>query len=213
MKKSEYDRWLQFKGQRVTRYIGIAGKAGSGKDSVATAIKDDLSRLGLHVKTYAFATPLKMMLSAMMSVPYELLEGVTLQSRRWREEVIPAFGKSPREMMQLLGTEWGRDLIHPDLWVLVAETQIEKDGPDVAIFTDLRFPNELALIARHDGLCLETVLLGGKDGEAPGVKDHKSEKALDTFSIAYHHQVSAEWGQLPKLKADAIAIARSFLII
>lgn len=51
---------------------------------------------------------------------------------------------SPRKIMQTLGTEWGRDMVHPDFWVATAERRMEQF--DKVVVTDLRFPNELKFL-------------------------------------------------------------------
>jgi hypothetical protein len=52
--------------------------------------------------------------------------------RQLKETPLPVIGKSPREIMQTLGTEWGRRLVNPDLWVCLAEREVEKlrQAPD-----------------------------------------------------------------------------------
>ena len=57
-------------------------------------------------------------------------------------------GQTPRVAMQTLGTEWGRDCIHNDIWTQVAMSQAERsieDGTPVVI-TDARFPNEFEAV-------------------------------------------------------------------
>lgn len=68
---------------------------------------------------------------------------------------------TPRLLMQLIGTECGRDIIHPDIWVngLFNEYKIDKitnEYPDW-IITDLRFPNELARIKKYEGVSIKVV--------------------------------------------------------
>lgn len=59
---------------------------------------------------------------------------------------------TPRRMLQLIGTECGRDIIHPNIWVnaLFADyTQHSK-----WIITDVRFPNEAKAIQKKGGLVI-----------------------------------------------------------
>jgi dephospho-CoA kinase len=73
--------------------IGLTGKKGCGKSSVARIIAEEWD-YGIK----SFATPIKLMLSAMGLTDDELY------NPEKKEEIIPKFGKSPRELMQLLGT-------------------------------------------------------------------------------------------------------------
>ena len=50
-------------------------------------------------------------------------------------------GQTPRYAMQHLGTEWGRNLIHPDLWVMAWKERAKQCERVVA--DDCRFPNEV----------------------------------------------------------------------
>ncbi len=61
-----------------------------------------------------------------------------------------------REFLQLLGTEVGRDMINPDVWVSIMRRRIEQklaEGVPVAL-TAARFPNELAMIRELSGLAV-----------------------------------------------------------
>jgi hypothetical protein len=60
-------------------------------------------------------------------------------------------GKSPRWAMQTLGTEWGRQLIHNDLWVNAAIATWRKRVEGNYVFDDVRFENEAAAIRREGG--------------------------------------------------------------
>lgn len=51
---------------------------------------------------------------------------------------------SPRRVLQLLGSEWGRDLIHPDIWTMAARPRFEKVlqlGRRIVV-NDARFDND-----------------------------------------------------------------------
>lgn len=122
--------------------IGIAGPARSGKDTVAEYLVKEFGYMRL-----AMADPLKDGLLIMLrhvGVRWEHLWGDK------KEEVIPALGKSARQMFQTLGTDWGRHLVHPDLWIKVAEGRC----PDLTshVLSDVRFENEAAFVRRHGKL-------------------------------------------------------------
>ena len=142
--------------------IGIAGRARSGKDTVANFI---IAAIGGY--RYSFADPIRAMLAPLgldMSDPY-------WQARK--EEPIPALGVSPRRMMQTLGTEWGRQLISPDLWLIMAHQRLLQNGPGMVI-SDVRFDNEAAWIRKHGGRIIHVIRPDIKAVEA-----HASEDGIE----------------------------------
>ena len=122
-----------------TPVIGLHGRARSGKDTVANFI---LAYRGGYI--YSFADPIRAML-----VPL----GIDMRDPYWqdrKEEDIPALGASPRRLMQTLGTEWGRELINPELWLILAKQRLINFGPGM-IVADVRFENEAAWIRSQGG--------------------------------------------------------------
>jgi len=131
------------------RLIGLHGRAGAGKDTVAAMMPRQLPRE--LVARMAFAQPLKDMLAAGLRDV-----GVTwmvLGDRTRKEKPIEGLGRSPRELLQTLGTEWGRNLVHPDLWLLLAAARLEQNRlyASVTVITDCRFDNEANWIRRQGG--------------------------------------------------------------
>lgn len=141
--------------------IGIAGPARAGKDTVASFII--AARGGYR---YSFADPIRAML-----VPI----GVNMSDPYWqdrKEETIPALGVSPRRMMQTLGTEWGRELINEDIWLIIAHQRLLSAGPGMVI-PDVRFENEADWVRKHGGVILH---LQRPDGIK--VETHSSENGV-----------------------------------
>lgn len=119
--------------------IGLHGRARAGKDTVANFI---LSHRGGYL--YSFADPIRAML-----VPL----GIDLSDPYWqarKEDVIPALGVSPRRLMQTLGTEWGRQTINPELWLILAKQRLLNFGPGMVI-ADVRFENEASWVRSQGG--------------------------------------------------------------
>lgn len=151
--------------------IGIAGAAGSGKDEVARYLEQ---QHGFEV--LSFAAPLKRGLCAML---HELgLSAEHFTERDLREAPLPALGKSPRELIQTLGTEWGRHMVGADVWVRVAAAHVARLrelAPVLAIvFSDVRFPNEQRWIRDCGGQiwCVQRAVRAKS-------RPHVSEHALD----------------------------------
>lgn len=113
--------------------IGIAGRAGAGKDTVADYIIEHIFK---HHSKVSFATPLKNMLMTGLDLTWDQVSG------NKKEVIDPRYGRTPRHIMQTLGTEWGRNCIHDDLWVLIA-TQAKDTR---RIYPDVRFENEAKFI-------------------------------------------------------------------
>jgi RecA/RadA recombinase len=142
--------------------LGINGLAGSGKTTAA----DMLVANGW--KRVKFADPLKNMLRSfglddrhiegdLKEVPCDLLEG-----------------KTPRWAMQTLGTEWGRQMIGPDIWTNAARrmmVQHMQAGFNV-VCDDVRFDNEGDLIRDMGGMVLGITRQGVDAG------NHESERRV-----------------------------------
>ncbi len=94
---------------------------------------------------------------------------------------------TPRILLQLLGTECGREIIHPNIWVnalfakynsysaIGSEYEFEQSR---WIITDVRFPNEAKAIKDRGGMLIKI--------ERPRLKlsehEHSSETALDHYT-------------------------------
>jgi len=102
---------------------------------------------------------------------------------------------TPRLLLQLLGTECGRHIIHPNIWVNATmvdyrDTKIlnrdsfksKQVDIDNWIFTDVRFPNECEAIKKHNGIVIRLQRLG--NGILEQV-EHLSETALDFYKFNY----------------------------
>ncbi len=97
----------------MTRIIGLAALARSGKDTVASML---LEHDG--VAAFALADPLK--------AGCQALFGLT-SDEAWnddkKEEIIPHWSLSPRQMFQQVGTEWMRNH-NPEHWLMRADKEI-----------------------------------------------------------------------------------------
>ncbi len=115
-----------------------------GKTTAARFLMNDHG----YVKV-SFAAPLRFMIERLLHSA-----GYTYNEIQWflnegKEQNIDVIGASYRKLARTLGTDWGRNLIHPDIWVRVVEQKIIHIKAPVCI-DDLRFPNELELLRRHD---------------------------------------------------------------
>ena len=141
--------------------IGVVGFIGSGKGTVADILvnKKDFTKI-------SFADSVKDATAAIFGWPRGLLEGDTDESREFREKKDEWWSEktgkhiTPRNMLQLMGTEAGRDVIHPDVWVLSVERKIGMYKN--VVIPDVRFPNEMNFIQSLGGFVVRV-----KRGEDP----------------------------------------------
>lgn len=141
--------------------IGIAGPARSGKDTLANMI---ISIQGGY--RYSFADPIREMLKPL---------GIDMDTEYWqahKEDPIPVLDVTPRRMMQTLGTEWGREHIHPNIWLVMAAQARMNHGPGM-IIPDVRFDNEAEWVRRNKGRVIHI-----KRDDAPAVESHASENGV-----------------------------------
>lgn len=147
--------------------IGLAGRARVGKDTVARYLAAHLTLI-----SYAFADPLKQALAGMFHLTAAQLDGSE------KEQPLAWLGKSPRELMQLLGTEWGRDLVHPQLWLLLAEQNLQllaehDQAMKGVVIRDVRFDNEADWVRSKGGVILHITR-----PDATAVASHTSESGV-----------------------------------
>jgi len=150
--------------------IGLCGPAGCGKDTVAAA----MNRRGFH--RYTLAMPLKRGLEAMLGIPLSVWD-----DRVEKERLIDWLGKSPRQVAQTLGTEWGRQQVHKDLWVKLMLREWDKVRQSLSprmVVTDVRFDNEAQAIVDAGG----TVWRVEREAVS-AVAEHVSEKGVSPALI------------------------------
>ena len=120
--------------------IGFAGKARSGKDTAGAYLVDNY-----HFLRYSFAQPLKDGAKAMFNLTEEQIEN--------KEKVIEPWGRSPRELYQLLGTDIART-IDKRVWIKNAEMFVKKSLGRSIVITDVRFKNEAEWIKSLGGVVI-----------------------------------------------------------
>jgi hypothetical protein len=159
----------------MTRYrlVGFTGRAGAGKDTAA-----DFVAKAYGFRRHAFADPMKAGLNAMFG-----WSPLNWQDRAWKEAPNEALGGfSPRFLAQTLGTEWGRQTVHSNLWVWLAEQRWQRLNADNAAtfgplpgmaVSDVRFANEAYWIKTRGGAVIEIA----RPDAAP-VSAHASEAGV-----------------------------------
>lgn len=146
----------------LPRVVALTGAAGSGKSTAADylILRHDYERV-------KFAGPLKDMCRAI---------GLTEDHIEGRLKEVPCdmlCGKTPRHLMQALGTELGRNLIGEDFWIRLWLHRVA--AAKRVVVDDCRFPNEAEAVRSLGGVIIK---LEGRGGIAGG---HESEKGCGTW--------------------------------
>jgi hypothetical protein len=169
--------------------IGLSGKAGSGKSTVADYLT------GAHgYQQFAFADVLKEVVQAAFHFD-------DAQMGAGKEVIDPRFGKSPRWCLQYFGTAFRA--IWPEVWIWNLRWRIldflSLNGQRPIVVTDVRFRDE-AVALKFLGAVLVRIERG-KDHRlktcATGIPGHVSETDLDAWSDWDH--VIENYGSLSEL--------------
>jgi hypothetical protein len=149
--------------------IGFTGAIGAGKTTAALRLVESHGFTRVR-----FAGPLKAMLRGF---------GLTDEQIDGNEKEKPCAvlgGCTPRYAMQTLGTEWGRELIHPDLWVNAWAREAVKYSHIVV--DDVRHQNEIDAIKQVGGIILRVF--------RPGAASRAGEHSSETESLPFDYSVS-----------------------
>ena len=134
--------------------IGLYGFIGSGKDTVANYLCDKYG-----FKKVAFADALKDVVASIYAWDRTLLNGDTKESREWREQIDPTRGLSPRQALQLIGTDLFRSKFDTNIWIKAMAYRLESltTNDENIVITDCRFQNEVDLVKELGGLLVQVV--------------------------------------------------------
>lgn len=132
------------------KVIGLVGASATGKSTLSKVLAEQ------GYKRIAMAKPLKDML-AVLGMTHEDLYGPPAHRAAPSDFLC---GRSPRHVMQALGTLWGRIAVGPELWVNAVQEQVVSyqtecatcGKPALVVIEDIRFPNEWSMIQRLGGV-------------------------------------------------------------
>ena len=132
--------------------IGVCGLIGSCKGTVADILIDRY-----NFKKISFADKLKDAVAEMFEWPRQMVEGITPQSRDWRERPDPFWSSeigqeiTPRHVLQVFGTECMRHGFFDGVWVSLVKKKIQENPQTNWVLPDTRFPNEVNMIKSIGG--------------------------------------------------------------
>lgn len=197
----------------MIRIVGLVGETESGKDTIA-----DLAIAQFGARRIAFADPIRNCALAIDPiVPVVVREegddeekvqlvrvSDVVSKMGWREaKQLPEV----RRLLQRIGTEMGREIIHPDIWInlgfrlLTAYYSGSNGEIENYVITDVRFQNEadkiLEFIQALD-IEAEAFLVRVKRPGYGAVNDHASENSYD--AIGPIHTTIDNDGSLEDLK-------------
>lgn len=128
--------------------VGLSGFAQSGKTTAALHLEKKYGIRRKHI-----AEPLRAMLAVLLQANGMSSEMITRYLEGdLKEKLIPELGVTSRYAQITIGTEWGRNLINPDLW---ANTWARGVADGESVMNDsVRFPNEAEAIRKLGGVVI-----------------------------------------------------------
>lgn len=151
--------------------IAFTGKKYAGKSTAAR----EITKLVEYPATLSFASPIKRAALAMGFTNEEVYSND-------KEDLIAPFNVSIRRVFQSLGTDWGRNMIHPDIWLRMFERQYllqKKSGTQLVVVDDVRFDNEADMIISLGGTIIEVF------GSPSAADHHVSEAGINPNFVHY----------------------------
>jgi energy-coupling factor transporter ATP-binding protein EcfA2 len=177
--------------------VAFGGRAGSGKSTAAMLLR---SLLPQKIVVLSFATPVKAIAS--------IVGGSDCTTKTDKNSTPPTLADTDltwRRLLQIVGTEFGRNMLHPEIWIRLAERTMDRElaKGNIVVFDDMRFENELRFIKQRGG---HTVLV---DRNLPAM-DHPSEQ-LDFVEL--FDRTILNTGSLTDLQAAVVELALDLQII
>lgn len=158
------------------KLIGLHGEPGCGKDTVADILCEIMA-----FRKISLAEPIRKGITAMFRIPQS-----HLVDRELKEQPLDELcGKSPRYLMQTLGTEWGRNCVDLDVWLKIAQRDIDYLSKlaqagnahiDGIVISDIRFEGEAKWLREQGGIIWH---INRPDNPLSIESDHASNKLLE----------------------------------
>lgn len=176
--------------------IGVIGKMGTGKDTVAKMIKEIQPEYGWEVRQ--FSAKLKQVASILTGIDVARFDDQQFK----RQQMDPEWNMTYREFLQRLGTDAIRNVLHNNVWInaLMAEYKLieHKIGDNLVvnrypnwIISDVRFINEAETIRRMGYPLVKIIRDVSSD-------NHVTETEMDKYH-RHHYEIDNN-GNLDNLR-------------
>lgn len=175
--------------------IGLGGKLRAGKDAIGDYLEEnhDYVKLGMSDALNEALLKLNPIIPTGKHWEAGYEHYMTYQDYHGAHGYVEA-KKNPevRRLLQVLGTEVGREMIDPDVWVRIAEKKIREHweaGRNVVI-TAMRFPNEIEMLERLGGFSVwverpTADRLGDTQGDKVQIGAHASENSVSEIDFQF----------------------------
>lgn len=150
--------------------IGISGKAGSGKDTVAEILFEKIhgGKIIAH-----FADNLKDIISRLLRISYQ-----DLMNPEFKKKTVDLFPQyTYRTLMQAIGTKFRE--IDKDFWVKLMMETFKYSNNYTILIADVRYKNEAEAIKKAGGVLVRI------NRDIPRINKHSSETDLDNYKFDY----------------------------
>lgn len=142
--------------------LGLTGPAGAGKSTVARAVLAALGGGSILHAGFALKAMLRAFYASQGVAPQLVERKVDGDLKRAPCPYLG--GRTPTQAQQTLGTEWGRQLVVPDLWLAAWDREARRRlaaGAPAIVNDSIRFENEAAAIRALGGRVIR--LAGRRD--------------------------------------------------
>lgn len=92
---------------------------------------------------------------------------------------------SPRKILQIVGTEFGRGLLNDKVWIDIVEDNISITNPDLVVLSDVRFTDEVAFVKDNSGIIVNVTSGDTTFSYSTDTANHISAKQLPLDLVDY----------------------------
>jgi hypothetical protein len=170
----------------------LSGWSGSGKDTAGTIFQKTYGCIRM-----AFADVLKTMVAAEFQFPVEWTH-----TEAGKQRIIPAAGKSVRELLIQRGQEIRKEQEDPGFFARIVATQIQNllysgNAPEGVVITDWRLPVEYETLKAYLHFPIVKIRIHRWGQTASPIPDSETETQLDSWTFDFTiHNLGTHLGSL-----------------